>query len=322
VIGGWLPGEGRRAGANRRAADGLSRGRPELRFAGRVGTGFTDATLDELRGASRRCDRENPFTRARSCRATRSSSSRSWWPRSSSPNGPSRRGDARPVVQGPARRQAGRRGRARGGRRSARAPRRRRRRATRSRRATSSGERRTARSRSSTTAVAEALQLGQGPVPRTGFTKGDLIDYYARVAPAVLPHLRDRPLTLKRYPNGVEEPYFYEKQSPSHRPEWVPTARIGGVDYTLAQERPTLVWLANLADIELHTSLALAARPSADDAGVRPRPRRAGRARRVLRGGARAARPVRAPRTPDVVKTSGSKGLQVYVPLGSGATTR
>ena len=59
--------------------------------------------------------------------------------------------------------------------------------------------------------------------PETGFTKGDLIAYYARIAPVVLPHLHDRPLTLKRYPNGVDAPYFYEKQSPSHRPEWVQT---------------------------------------------------------------------------------------------------
>ncbi len=97
--------------------------------------------------------------------------------------------------------------------------------------------------------------------PQTGFTKGDLIAYYARIAPAVLPHLHDRALTLKRYPNGVDSQYFYEKQSPSHRPEWVATQRIGDVNYTLAQDRPTLVWLANLADIELHTSLSLAQAP-------------------------------------------------------------
>ena len=95
--------------------------------------------------------------------------------------------------------------------------------------------------------------------PQTGFTKGDLIAYYAQVAPAVLPHLRDRPLTLKRYPNGVGAPFFYEKNAPSHRPEWVQTTRVGEIDYVLCQDRATLVWLANLADIELHTSLSLAA---------------------------------------------------------------
>ena len=62
--------------------------------------------------------------------------------------------------------------------------------------------------------------------PAVGFTKGQVIDYYVRVAPAVLPHLRNRPLTLKRYPEGVDKPYFYEKQCPSHRPEWVQTAPI------------------------------------------------------------------------------------------------
>ena len=101
--------------------------------------------------------------------------------------------------------------------------------------------------------------------PKTGFTKGDLIEFYASIGPTVLPHLKDRPLTLKRYPNGVEGKYFYEKQCPSHRPEWVRTAAIHSrrnqraIDYCLANDLPTLVWLANLADIELHTSLSLAA---------------------------------------------------------------
>ena len=113
----------------------------------------------------------------------------------------------------------------------------------------------------------------------------------------MLPHLRDRPLTLKRYPNGVEAQFFYEKNSPSHRPEWVQTARMGDVDYTLAQDRPTLIWLANLADIELHTSLALAPAPrAADDDGLRPRSGAAGRPARVRRGRARPARAVRAAR--------------------------
>jgi bifunctional non-homologous end joining protein LigD len=152
--------------------------------------------------------------------------------------------------------------------------------------------------------------------PQTGFTKGELIAYYARIAPTLLPHLRDRALTLKRYPNGVEAPYFYEKQSPAHRPEWVQTARIGGVDYTLAQDRATLVWLANLADIELHTSLSLAARPERPtmlvfdlDPGAPAGIVECCRVGLVLRGlfaqlGLES-----------VVKTSGSKGLQVYVPL-------
>ncbi len=98
------------------------------------------------------------------------------------------------------------------------------------------------------------------PVP--GFTKGQVIDYYTRVAPYVLPHLRGRPLTLKRYPNGVDGGHFYEKQCPSHRPDWVMSAAIPvsrkTIDFCLCDDLPTLVWLANLADLELHPSLSKA----------------------------------------------------------------
>ena len=105
--------------------------------------------------------------------------------------------------------------------------------------------------------------------PAAGFTKGQVIDYYTRVAPYVLPHLEGRALTLKRYPNGVEAQYFYEKNAPSHRPDWVNTATIPirtdgrTIDFVLADDLPTLVWLANLADLELHTSLAKASDPGA-----------------------------------------------------------
>ncbi|MGO9909409.1 MAG: DNA ligase D [Solirubrobacteraceae bacterium] len=154
--------------------------------------------------------------------------------------------------------------------------------------------------------------------PETGFTKGDLVAYYARVAPAVLPHLHDRPLTLKRYPNGVDQPYFYEKQSPSHRPEWIQTVRIGDINYTLAQDRPTLIWLANLADVELHTSLSLQDRVDRPtmmvfdlDPGAPAGLVECCEVALVLRGlfeqlGLRS-----------VAKTSGSKGLQMYVPLNA-----
>ena len=98
--------------------------------------------------------------------------------------------------------------------------------------------------------------------PKAGFTKGQVIDYYIRIAPVLLPHLKDRPLTMKRYPNGVDQPFFYEKNCPVHRPNWVKTAKVWSegnqrdMHYCLAQDLPTLVWAANLADIELHTSLA------------------------------------------------------------------
>jgi bifunctional non-homologous end joining protein LigD len=159
--------------------------------------------------------------------------------------------------------------------------------------------------------------------PQTGFTKGALIAYYARIAEFALPHLRDRALTLKRYPNGVEEPYFYEKQSPSHRPDWVRTARIGDVNYTVAQDRPTMIWLANLADIELHTSLSTieaVAEPTMLvfdlDPGAPAGVLECCEVALVLEGlfaqlGLQS-----------VVKTSGSKGLQVYVPLNTPVTYR
>ena len=155
--------------------------------------------------------------------------------------------------------------------------------------------------------------------PETGFTKGDLIAYYARVAPVVLPHLHDRPLTLKRYPERRRRAVLLREAVALAPPRvGADESRIGDVNYTLAQDRPTLVWLANLADIELHTSLSLAASPRApDDDGVRPRPGRAGGDRRVLRGRARAARAVRAARARQRRQDVGSKGLQVYVPLNT-----
>ena len=164
--------------------------------------------------------------------------------------------------------------------------------------------------------------------PATGFTKGDLIDYYARIAPSLLPHLRDRPLTLKRYPDGVEGHFFYEKQCPSHRPDWVSTVEVpsgrkrGKIDYCLAQDLSTLVWLGNLADLELHTSLSLAGaieRPTVIvfdlDPGEPATIVECCEVGLVLRGlfeelGRRC-----------FAKTSGSKGLQVYVPLNTKGVT-
>ncbi|TMK85669.1 MAG: ATP-dependent DNA ligase, partial [Actinobacteria bacterium] len=99
--------------------------------------------------------------------------------------------------------------------------------------------------------------------PAVGFTKGEVIDYYSRIAPVLLPHVRDRPLTLLRYPEGVEADHFYEKQCPSHRPAWVRTVEVPSersaskkINYCLADDLPTLVWLANLASLEVHPLLA------------------------------------------------------------------
>lgn len=101
--------------------------------------------------------------------------------------------------------------------------------------------------------------------PAAKFTKGQVIDYYARIAPVLVPHLKDKPLTLKRYPGGVDQEYFFEKNATKHRPDWVKTAPIWSegnrrnVNYILCNDLATLVWIANLAGIELHPSLSLAA---------------------------------------------------------------
>ena len=164
--------------------------------------------------------------------------------------------------------------------------------------------------------------------PASGFTKADLVGYYANVARVLLPHLRDRPLTLKRYPNGVDSEYFYEKRSPPHRPDWIQTVSIPSdrgkkeIPYTLCQDRPTLVWLANLADIELHPSLSLAAdarRPTMVAFDLDP-----GAPAGIVEC-CEVALELRELftqlRLDACAKTSGSKGLQVYVPLNSSEVT-
>src|SRR3977135_1661825 len=163
--------------------------------------------------------------------------------------------------------------------------------------------------------------------PKVGFTKGDVINYYIQIAPVLLPHLRDRPLTMKRYPNGVDKEFFYEKNCPSHRPKWVQTAKVWSegnnrmMNYCLAQDLPTLVWAANLADLELHTSLARkknVARPTMMVFDLDPGAPahivqccQVGLWLRDLLGGMKLK---------SWAKTSGSKGLQVYVPLNTAVT--
>ena len=160
--------------------------------------------------------------------------------------------------------------------------------------------------------------------PEAGFTKGQVLDYYRRIAPVLLPHLRDRPLTLKRYPDGVDSQYFYEKQCPSHRPPWVETAPVWSghnqrtIHFCLANDLPTLMWVANLASLELHTQLHRSPqldRPDSMVFDLDPGPP-AGMPecvevalwlREALDGLGLAS----------VVKTSGSKGLQLYVPLNT-----
>lgn len=160
--------------------------------------------------------------------------------------------------------------------------------------------------------------------PEAGFTKGDVIDYYARIAPVLVPHLRDRPLTMKRYPEGVDGTSFYEKRCPSHRPAWVRTEAVWSegndefIDYCVVNDLPTLVWAASIANLELHTSLSFARAvdvPTVLAFDLDPGPPAdvvtccdvAIVLRRLLDQLGLESYP----------KTSGSKGVQVYVPLNS-----
>jgi bifunctional non-homologous end joining protein LigD len=169
--------------------------------------------------------------------------------------------------------------------------------------------------------------------PATGFTKGEVIDYYTRIAPVLLPHLAERPLTIKRYPNGVDGPFFFEKNAARGTPSWVRTVTLPvpgstmnreTIDFVVVEELATLVWLANLAALELHVPQWRV-------------PRRARKPRTDLvvfdlDPGAPAtitqccdvALALRELLTADglapAAKTSGSKGMQVYLPLNSEAT--
>jgi bifunctional non-homologous end joining protein LigD len=163
--------------------------------------------------------------------------------------------------------------------------------------------------------------------PKVGFTKGQVIDYYIRVAPVLLPHLKDRPLTMKRYPDGVEGEFFYEKNCPSHRPKWVQTAKVWSegnnrmMNYCLANDLPTLVWAANLADLELHTSLARkkdVSRPTTMVFDLDPGP--PADIVQCCQIGLWLRDLLAKMKLKSFAKTSGSKGLQVYVPLNTSVT--
>jgi bifunctional non-homologous end joining protein LigD len=152
--------------------------------------------------------------------------------------------------------------------------------------------------------------------PEVGFTKAAVVDYYVRIAPMLLPHLRDRAVTMVRYPDGVDGGSFFEKRCPSHAPEWVRTAAVDGLHACMIDDLATLVWVANLAALELHVLQATATHPDVPTAVVfdlDPGPPativdccRVGLALRELldRLGLES-----------VVKTSGSKGLHLAMPV-------
>ena len=160
--------------------------------------------------------------------------------------------------------------------------------------------------------------------PATGFTKGQVIDYYAHIAPVLVPHLAGRPLTLKRYPNGVGSEYFFEKNATAHRPDWVKTAAIWSegnrrnVNYILADDLSTVVWMANLAAIELHPSLSLAKNidcPTMMVFDLDPGP--PANIVQCAQVGMWLREIFEHFGLQSVPKTSGSKGLQIYVPLNA-----
>ena len=165
--------------------------------------------------------------------------------------------------------------------------------------------------------------------PEVGFTKGEMVDYYARVAEVMVPHLKGRAVTLRRFPEGVDDldSAFFEKRCPKHRPKWVKTARMqagpnaGYIDFCVCDGRPTLIWMAQLAAIELHPSLSLGKKheqPTVLAFDLDPGPpadivdccRVALQLRQLLDH----------LELESFVKTSGSKGMQLYVPLNTKVT--
>src|SRR5580658_7794956 len=163
--------------------------------------------------------------------------------------------------------------------------------------------------------------------PKAGFTKGQVIDYYIRIGPLLLPHLKGRALTLKRYPNGVDQMFFYEKRCPGFRPKWLKTARIWSerqqeeIQYCMADDLSSLVWAANLADLELHTSLARAANPGRPSAIVFDLdPGAPGTILHCARVALWLRERLDGISLKSFPKTSGSKGLQIYVPLNTAAS--
>jgi bifunctional non-homologous end joining protein LigD len=321
VIGGWIPGEGRRRDRIGALAVGYFDAE-HFHYAGKVGTGFTDKELDRLAARLAPLERpDSPFTGRQPPRATIFAEPELVaeieyleWTSAGMVRAPSYKGlredkDAREVI----------------------------------REVPVEALEELVESTSSVTGIGldEMLEtskklggkdggtevtvenrtlrltnLDKVLYPKAGFTKGQVIDYMGRMAPVLLPHLHRRPLTLKRYPNGVDAPHFYEKNCPKHRPPWIGTAEVQGIEYCLVEDVATLVWLGNLADLELHTPMITADAsdcPTMVVFDLDPGPGTdivdCCRVGLILRGmfehlGLKS-----------FAKTSGSKGLQLYLPL-------
>ena len=162
--------------------------------------------------------------------------------------------------------------------------------------------------------------------PKTGFTKGQVIDYYINISPYLLPQLKGRPVTLKRYPDGVEGFFFYEKQIPASHPEWVKTANVkrkdgSEINYCVFDSLPVLVWAANLADLELHTFLHRA--PAIENPTMVAFDLDPGSSTDIVlccKVGLWLKGLFSKLKLESYAKTSGSKGLQIYVPLNTRVT--
>ena len=153
--------------------------------------------------------------------------------------------------------------------------------------------------------------------PETGFTKGDMIEYYRAVAPALLPHLAHRPLTLWRFPEGVHRPGFWQNECRG-APEWMQTAEIRGQRFCVVNELDSLLWIANLGTVELHPFLFRVdapERPTALVLDLDP-----GKPAGLLDAAEVALRLRETLGVPSFPKTSGGYGLHVFAPAGDAAT--
>jgi bifunctional non-homologous end joining protein LigD len=322
VIGGWMPGKGRRSDSIGALLLGVYDGEGQLHYAGRVGTGFSESELERLSRLLVALQREtSPFTAGeRPPRGAVFAQPRlvaevefAEWTRTGSLRQPSYKGlreDKSPqeVVREDS--------------------------AEEEPRSQDGGEERDAVAlelppQPAKTAIVtvegrelKLSNLGKVLYPKAGFTKRRVIEYYASIAPVMLAHLQGRALTVTRWPDGVEGKSFFQKQAPAHAPEWVPTVTLPSerkpIDYVVAEDLATLVWLANLAAVELHTPLARAEavdRPTSLVFDLDPgHPADIVECCHVAEGlrgmfenlGLQC-----------FAKTSGSKGLQVYVPLNS-----
>jgi bifunctional non-homologous end joining protein LigD len=349
VVGGWMPGKGKRSDSIGALLGGVYEDDGQLRYVGRVGSGFSDSELQRLSGllaplarrASPFDSGEQPPAGARFCeprlvvevefaRWTAKGNLRAATYKGLRDDKPAEqvvREEA--VAQAPVE-QAQSRESARRKQPQRQAPASRKARTDAAQQTLGPLSIRRVDSQSALTTVEgrelKLSNLDKVLYPKSGFTKGDLIAYYAQIAPVLLGHLAERPLTVVRWPDGVQAKSFFQKQAPAHRPGWVRTATVASertpIDYTLADDLATLVWLANLAAIELHVPLARAEaieRPTALVFDLDP-----GAPATIVECchvGVQLQGMFEHLGLQSYAKTSGSKGLQVYVPLnGKDAT--